>query len=142
MMPEEPTTPDLVELGQRFREALNRGNLDAAVALYATDAVWDVSLLGLEGVFEGHEAIRGALEDLIAPYDDLEFVAEERRDLGSGVTVVVLLARGRLKGSTHFVESRMAAVFTWANGLIERNTSYLDIDEARVAAERLAKERR
>jgi ketosteroid isomerase-like protein len=67
MMPEEPTTPDLVELSQRLREALNRGNLDAAVALYAPDAVWDVSLLGLEGVFEGREAIRGALEDLTVP---------------------------------------------------------------------------
>jgi hypothetical protein len=51
--------------------------------LYAPDAVWDVSLLGLEGVIEGREAIRGALEDLKAPYDDLEFVAEESRDLAA-----------------------------------------------------------
>jgi ketosteroid isomerase-like protein len=54
---EESTTPDLEEAGRRLREALNRGDLDAAVALYAPDAVWDVSLLGLEGVFEGREAI-------------------------------------------------------------------------------------
>ena len=64
---EESTTPDLEEAGRRLREALNRGDLDAAVAMYAPDAVWDVSLLGLEGVFEGREAIRGALQDLIAP---------------------------------------------------------------------------
>jgi ketosteroid isomerase-like protein len=142
-MPEESTTPDLVELSQRLREALNRGNLDAAVALYAPDAVWDVSLLGLEGVFEGREAIRGAWEDLRAPYDDLEVVAEEFRDLGSGVTFAVVLARGPLRGSTRFVENRTALVTTWANGLIERNTTYLDpdIEEARAAAERLAEER-
>ena len=73
--------------------------------MYAPDAVWDVSLLGLEGVFEGREAIRGALEDLIAPYEDLEAVAEEFRDLGSGVTFVVFLMRGRLRGSTRFVET-------------------------------------
>jgi ketosteroid isomerase-like protein len=141
-MPDESTTPNLEETARRLREALNRGDLDAAVAMYAPDAVWDVSLLGLEGVFEGGEAIRGALEDLIAPYDDLEIVAEESRDLGGGVTLAVLLARGRLKGSTRFVESRMASVATWAHGLIERITNYPDTDPARATAERLAEERR
>ena len=63
-MPEESTTPDLEESSRRLREALSRGDLDAAVAIYAPDAAWDVSLLGLEGVFEGREAIRGAWEDL------------------------------------------------------------------------------
>jgi ketosteroid isomerase-like protein len=141
MMPDESTTPDLEESSRRLREALSRGDLDAAVASYAPDAAWDVSLLGLEGVFEGREAIRGAWEDLRAPYEDLEFVMEEFRDLGRGVTLVVVLGRGRLRGSTGFVESRTAFVATWANGLIERNTTYPDIDEARVAAERLAEER-
>jgi ketosteroid isomerase-like protein len=141
-MTQESTTPDLVEAGRRLREALNRGDLDAAVAMYAPDAVWDVSLLGLEGVFEGREAIRGALEDLIGPYEDLDVVAEESRDLGSGVTLAVLLARGRLRGSTRFVEGRLgSSAATWANGLIERSTTYPDRDEARAAAERLAEER-
>jgi ketosteroid isomerase-like protein len=140
-MPEESTTPDLEESSRRLREALSRGDLDAAVAMYAPDAVWDVSLLGMKSAFEGREAIRGALEDLIAPYEDLEVVAEEFRDLGSGVTLVVSLARGRLRGSTRFVESRPASVTTWAHGLIERSTHYTTIDEARAAAERLAQER-
>ena len=104
-MPEESTTSDPEETVRRAREALKRNDLDGAVAMYAPDAVWDVSLLGLEGVFEGREAIRGALEDLIAPYEDLEAVAEEFRDLGSGVTFVVFLMRGRLRGSTRFVET-------------------------------------
>jgi ketosteroid isomerase-like protein len=141
-VPEESTTPDLEEAARRVREALHRGDLDAAVAMYAPDAVWDVSLLGLEGVFEGREAIRGALEDLRAPYEDFEVVTEEFRDLGSGVTLTVFLMRGRPRGSTHFVESRrIASVATWANGRIERNTTYTDIDEARADAERLAQER-
>ena len=140
-MPEEPTTPDLEETSRRSREALRRGDLDAAVAMYAPDAVWDASLLGAQGVFEGREAVRRALEDLIAPYVDLEVGAEEFRDQGSGGTFLVFLAPGRLRGSTRFVESRMASVSTWAHGLIERNTTYLDIDEALAAAERLAEER-
>jgi ketosteroid isomerase-like protein len=140
-MAEESTMPDPEETFRGSREALRRGNLDGAVAMYAPDAVWDVSLLGLEGVFEGREAIRGALEDLMASYEDQEAGGEEFRDLGSGVTFVVFRLRGRLRGSTRFVESRMASVATWANGLIERNTTYLDIDQARAAAERLAQER-
>jgi ketosteroid isomerase-like protein len=138
---EESTTPDLDEIWRKNSEALNRGDLDRAVAMYAPDAVWDVSLLGLEGAFEGREAIPGASEDLIAPYEDLEVVAEEFGDLGSGVTFLVFRARGRLRGSTRFVESRMASVATWANGLIARSTTYLDPDQARAAAERLAKDR-
>jgi ketosteroid isomerase-like protein len=138
---EESTTPDLEEATRRVREALRRGDLDAAAAMYAPDAVWDLSLLGLEGVFEGREEIRGAWEDLRASYEDFELVAEEFRDLGSGVTLNVYLARGRLRDSTGFVESRRASVATWANGLIERITTYPDIDQARAAAERLARER-
>jgi ketosteroid isomerase-like protein len=138
---EESTTPDLEESSRRLSEALSRGDLDAATAMYAPDAVWDVSLLGLEGVFEGREEIRGAWEDLRAPYEDLEFVREEFRDLGRGVTLVAVLSRGQLRGSTGLVESRTAFVATWANGLIERNTTYPDIDQARAAAERLAQER-
>ena len=141
-MPEESTTSDPEETVRRAREALKRNDLDGAVAMYAPDAVWDVSLLGLQGVFEGREAIRRTLEDLRAPYEDFEVVTEEFRDLGSGVTLNVFLARGRPRGSTHFVESRMqASVATWANGLIERITTYPDIDQARAAAERLAQER-
>ena len=39
------------------------------------------------------------------------------------------------------VEFRDARVMIWADGLIERTTAFLDIDEARAAAERLARER-
>jgi hypothetical protein len=85
-MPDEPTTPDLVELSRRLNEAVNRDDFEAALAMYTPYAVWDV-------------------------------------------------------GSTRFVESPMASVATWANGLIEWTTTYPDIDEGRAAAERLAEER-
>jgi ketosteroid isomerase-like protein len=139
-MSQESTTPDLEDARRRL-EAVSRRDFDALVAVYAPDAVWDVSLLGLEGVFEGRDAIRGAYEDLVAPYEDFELVFDEYRDLGNGVTQAVVLARGRPRGSSRFVEARIASVAIWADGLIERLTSYADIDEARAAAERLAAER-
>ncbi|HMD55915.1 MAG TPA: hypothetical protein VKG82_00405 [Solirubrobacteraceae bacterium] len=68
-------------------------------------------------------------------------MAEEFRDLGNGVTLIVQLARGRPTGSSAFVEFRSASVAIWASGLIERFATCTDIDEARAAAERLAKKR-
>ena len=137
-MPEEPAVPDLEHLSRRLVEACNRRDFDAAAAIFSTGAVWD---RGLE-VFEGRDAIRIALEDWIGVYDDYEQVLEEFRDLGSGVSFGVFLQRGRLRGSGGFLELRYANVAAWTGGLIERMTSYADIDDGRAAAERLAQERK
>jgi ketosteroid isomerase-like protein len=40
-MPEEPTTPDLVERLQRFIDATNAADFDAMASFYAHDAVYD-----------------------------------------------------------------------------------------------------
>jgi hypothetical protein len=62
-------------------------------------------------------------------------------DLGAGVSFAVVVMRGRPRGSTGWIRFRYASVGSWVDGLIERSTNYLDIDEARAAAERLARER-
>ena len=54
------------------------------------------------------------------------------------MTLTVALQRGRLHGSSATIVLRYAAVARWANGLIQRQATYTDIDEARAAAERLA----
>ena len=140
-MPEESTTPGLEELARQSIDAINRRDFDAVLARYTPDAVWVAASPGIAGTFEGRDAIRGALEDAVAPYDDYETVLEEFRDLGNCVTFNVQLARGRPTGSSVFVEGRAAMVVVWADGLVERLTIYTDIDEARAAAERLAEER-
>jgi ketosteroid isomerase-like protein len=139
-MSEEPTTPDLEEALRRSMGAVNRRDFDAAMILYAPNAVWDASPMGLD-VFQGREAIRGFFDDWFGSYEAFEQVLEEFRDLGNGVTRVVSRQRARLPGSSGFVELRYAAVATWIDGLVERVTVYSDGDEARTAAERLAEER-
>ena len=141
-MPEESTTPDLEEAIRRLTEAANRRppDLDGALAMYSQDAVVDTTPLGV-GLFEGREAIRGFFEDWIAAYEDFEQALEEVRDLGNGVTFALIFMRGRLAASSASVEFRYAAVSTWTDGLVERVTTYTDINEARAAAERLADER-
>jgi ketosteroid isomerase-like protein len=61
--------------------------------------------------------------------------------LGNSVTFHLTLHRARPKGSSGFVEQRIATVLIWRDGLIVRSTTYIDIDQARAAAERLARER-
>jgi ketosteroid isomerase-like protein len=139
-MPEESTTRDLEEALRRSMGAVNRRDFDAAMILYAPNAVWDASPMGLD-VFQGREAIRGFFDDWWGSYEDFEQELEEFRGLGNGVSLVVSRQRARLPGSSVFVELRYAAVVTWIDGLVERVTVYADIDEARAAAKRLALER-
>jgi ketosteroid isomerase-like protein len=136
-MSEESTTPDLVEL---IRRSIEPEDIEAALSFYAPDAVWDASPWGM-GVFEGRAAVRGFFEDWRSSYSDIEWKAEEIRDLGNGVAFAVILQKGRVAGSSGSVQLRYASVTEWADGLIVRNTTYTDIDKARAAAERLAQER-
>ena len=139
-MAEESRIPDLVELGERIREATVRRDLDAIMAFFTADAVWDASPMGI-GTFEGQAAIRGFWEDWISSYEDFELQTVEAHDLGNGGSFGVAVQRGRLLGSSGQLELRYAAVNEWEDGKIARITNYTDIDEARAAAERLAQER-
>ena len=137
-MTEESTTPDLVELARRVQEATNRRDVDDLMSFFAPDAVWDVPPMDLR-VFEGRAAIRRFVEEWLGAYGDVAFEIEEVRDLGSGVGFEVFTQRGHPTGSTGEVHQRSARVVLVVDGLIERITSYIDIDEARAAAERLAR---
>ena len=137
-MSAESTTPDLVELTRRSIGAAE--DIEAALSFYAPDAVWDASPWGM-GVFEGQTAVRGFFEDWRSSYSDMEWKAEEIRDLGNELTFAVILQKAHVVGSSGSVQLRYASVAEWIDGLIVRNTTYTDIDEARAAAERLAQER-
>ena len=139
-MPEEPTTPDPAALVPRAVDAVNARDIDAILSLGAPDGIHDLSHVGL-GIFEGHAAIRRFFEEYWATFEDYELELEETRDLGGGVNFAVLRQSGRLPGSAAQVELRYANVTTWTDGLVERTTAYLDVDDARAAAERLAERR-
>jgi ketosteroid isomerase-like protein len=138
-MSEESTTPDLVELTRHLYDAANRGDFDAMTSFFAPDAVW-VTDEGI-GTFDGVVAIRRFVEDWQGSYEQYEAEVNEVLDLGKGVTFAVSVQKGRVAGSSSDVQIRFAAVYTWAQGLIVRMTSYSEIDKARAAAERLAESR-
>jgi uncharacterized protein (TIGR02246 family) len=138
-MSEESTTPDLVELVRGWFEAGNRRDLDAVTSSFAPDAILDGRVVGDH--FEGRAAIRSFLEEWFGTYEELEFGLEDVRDLGKEVVFAVVIQNGRPVSSAGHLRQREGWVLVWARGLIERFTSYGDIDEARAAAERLAEER-
>ena len=138
-MSEESTTLDLVELVRRLDEAANRLDFDAAMSFYAPAAVWEGNASGM--TLEGRTAIRSFWEDMTVAYEESDVQAQEILDLGNGVVFGVARASGRPVGSTGRVENRVVSVAVWEEGLIVRATGYTDPDEARAAAERLAKER-
>ncbi len=139
VIPEKAAAPDLVELTRRSMEAGNRGEFEVQVSIFAPDAVFDASPMGL-GVYEGRAAIRDFLEETRRPYEEASAELDENVDLGGGVGFAVLVLTGRLVGSGE-LRMRYAGIGVWANGLTQRGTNYLDVEEARAAAERLAAER-
>jgi len=140
-MPDESTTPDLVELVREQAEAANRRDLDAVTNAFAEHAIMTAEA---RTAFpsEGRAAIRSFIEDWFDAYDELHFELEEVSDFGNGVVFAVLIQDGRLAGSAGRIRQREGWVYIWARGLIARlQTTYMDIDEGRAAAERLAEER-
>jgi ketosteroid isomerase-like protein len=137
-MSEEPNTPDLIELTRRGLEAACRGDLNAATSVFAPEAVLVTERFGR---FEGRDAIRGYFEDWFGSFVDLLVELEDAVDLGNGVVFAPQVVTGHYAGSSAEVTLRNAAVYEFVDGLIERSTTYVGVDEARAAAERLARER-
>jgi ketosteroid isomerase-like protein len=138
-MPEESTTPDLVEVVTGHFEAADRGDWDAVVSAYAADVIWETR----DGILDvsGASAVRGLFEEWAGMYEGFTVKVETVVDLGSGVVYATYRQEGRPAGSAGIVTSRGAVVYEWVDGMIVRVILRSDIDEARAAAERLAEER-
>ncbi len=140
-MAEESATPDLVALTRQLFDAAGSGDVDLLMQFYAPDAVWETTLVTLDG----SAAIRERLEEWLGAFDELEFELEEILDLGNGVTLTVVNQRARPAGSSRsggYMQRQEALIGVWEQGMVTHATTYLDIDEAHAAAERLAHERR
>jgi len=135
-MSESPSDP--LEAMSSAVEAFNRRDFDAIESLYAEDAV----LAGVDlGSFEGASAIRSLYEEMTTPYRDFTSQLDAVNDLGNGIGFAVVTVAGHPVGSTGEVRLHYGSVVVLADGVIVQQTNYMDIDEARAAAERLAAER-
>ena len=107
--------------------------------LFAPDAALDLTRQGL-GTYEGPEAIRSFCEGWIEVYEDFVLTAADLVAFGD-VVLTVNRHSGRLRDSSAPVILDNAWVFVCHDNAIARWTAYNDVDEARAAADRLAKER-
>lgn len=138
MSEKESRTPDLVERVRVLLDLGDRGDWGAAMEFFAPNAVW-VAIDALE-TFRG-QAIRDFWMEWYAPYEDVRIEMLETVDLGNGVVMAVIRQSGRLGEAPSRIQQDAVLVYEWSQGLIERVTTYVDPDEARAAAVRLAEER-
>jgi hypothetical protein len=110
------------------------------MGFFGPEPVWETTLVTLDGSAAIHER----LEEWFGAFDELEFELEEILELGNGVTLTVVNQRARPAGSSSsggYMQRQEALIGVWEQGMVTHATTYLDIDEARAAAEHLAEER-
>jgi ketosteroid isomerase-like protein len=132
-MSEEPTTRDLVELTRFMFEAANRRDFDAALEFYVPNAFWRGTVDDAEGV----AAIRDLWVGYFGAFEELQVVLEDVVDVGNGVILVASRHEGRLVGGAALAERR-SFVYEFVDRRVVRVRDYVDVEEARADAERLA----
>jgi uncharacterized protein len=115
--------------------ALNRGDIDAALAALAEEAEWHESgALPDAGVYLGREAIRAFLTEFLDSWESFDQEIVETREAGERVAVFIHLAAvGR--GSSVEVDARYAHVWTMREGQGIRVDAFYERDEALAAIE-------
>ena len=114
-------------------EALNRGDVDAAMEALAEDAEWHESeALPETGVYRGRAAIRSFLTEFLASWESFHQEIEETTVAGDRVAALIhLTATGR--ESSAEVDAHYAHVWQLRDGLGVRVDAYYDRAEALAA---------
>jgi ketosteroid isomerase-like protein len=126
----EPSTNDDVETLRSAYEALNRGDIEGAIAVLDEDAEWtEHSDLPEAGVYRGREAIREFLMQFLESWQEFR---QETEELIAGESCVLIMLRSyqRGKGSGIDVEARYAHLWTMKDGRGVRVDAYFDRKEA------------
>jgi len=114
-------------------EAVNRGDVEAAMAALAPDAEWHESgVLPEPDVHRGREAIAAFLTEFLAQWESFEQEIVEVREAGDKVGVFIhLTATGR--GSSAQVDARYAHLWTMRDGVGVRVDAYYERENALAA---------
>ena len=114
-------------------EAFNRDDIEGGLEIYDPDVVFETQAAEMEGVFIGHEGVRGFIASIDDHYEDVQIEYPDVRDLGDRV-----LALGTMrtvgKGSGMTQETPLAIVASFRNGRITASKDYGDKDRALKAA--------
>ena len=129
--------------------AMSRENLEALKAVYArwgagdfwtpdifdpsVEVVWAQDMPDFAGPNRGFAALARGIRNLLAPWDEYGWAADEFIPVEDRV-LVLFTARGRGKGSSVEVEAHWAHLWTFHEGKATRVEGFLDQAEALNAA--------
>jgi ketosteroid isomerase-like protein len=127
-----------VEIVPGVYDAFARRDNAAPFAAYALDIELDFRAGGIDapGLYHGHDGVRTAFRNWLAPFRDFEFQPEETKDYGDHILVTVY-EHGIGRASGVAVDRRHYALWTLRRGKIVSLCVYLDHAEA-LRAVRLA----
>ena len=127
-----------VEIVRRvFELGLNRDTARAALELYDTELVWDVSRLGVadfgRGVYHGHEGLRDWFRQWYAAWENTRNELEDLIEVG-GHVLSIHTQRGLGRESGIEVTIQQFAVWTLLDEKVIRVTWFKTLAEAMSAA--------
>lgn len=122
-----------VEVARATIEAVNRGDLEAFLALWDSDCEYRPALEGavegVEGVYIGHDGIREWWRAFHDEWSEVRAEVHEIRELGDRVVVLEVL-RGRRRASGIPMEQRFGHVLTFRAGMLAVSEDYFSWEEA------------
>ena len=125
-----------VEVARDLVEAVNRGDLDAFLALVRPDVEWDdrEGWPGIQGVYRARDGVRDWWERFLEVWESVEVEVQEITEGPDGS--VVLEVSGAFRGASSGVPTEIRAweVLWIVDGLVSRRRLTWSKGAARVAA--------
>lgn len=123
-----------VEIVRRSIDAYESGDIEAALAAYDVETVFDVSSVRPEGgVFRGRDGVEKAILAWVGGWADYRFEVKEITDKGDRV-LAIIREFGRGEESGVEIDQHTFWVNTMRNGRIVHTKLFIDRDQALEAA--------
>jgi ketosteroid isomerase-like protein len=120
----------VVDVGRAFTDALNAGDVDAAIAICDPGIEFHSTFAAVGGaVYHGHEGMRRWLRDMEDSWEQIESTPEAFFDLGDRLLVFTVV-RGRGRRSGVEAELATAHLARVREGLVVDYRAYTDRQEA------------
>jgi ketosteroid isomerase-like protein len=124
------------EVVLRVFDAINRGDIEAAIAETTEDVVVDFSrsISPYHGLYEGREEVRRFWTNWLGSWERLSWEAEAVTEVSPGRIVLVNHIVGRGRGSGIEVEARGGHLWELEDGKVRRMSLFQSLEDARRAA--------
>jgi ketosteroid isomerase-like protein len=113
-----------------FADAINRGDLEAAIALCDPDIEF-LSVLAVSGrAYKGHAGVRQYFDDVSSVWEEWRVEVHRVATAPDGRVVIVMTMHWRGKESGTALAEQTAHIWTVENGRLKRNEPYREPAEA------------